>query len=211
MIVMQQFIRIIAFAVAAMLASPSFAATTVEGQSRADYLAWLAREPAARASVLSFKSYLHAANVEDVVPTWQLVRTASMWRECSGPRFEVAPPNEWPHLAATLSFVKNQVQPAIGPVEAVSGYRSEELNQCSGGARESAHRHFFALDLMPVADLGRDGLIRSICKIHDFQGAQYDVGLGFYTGMRFHVDSKGFRRWGADGKGATSPCETGLV
>lgn len=109
MIVMQQFIRIIAFAVAVLLASPSLAGTTTntpEGQSRADYLAWLAREPAARASVLSFKSYLHAADVEDVVPTWQLLRTASMWRECSGPQFEVAPPNEWPHLAETLGFVK---------------------------------------------------------------------------------------------------------
>jgi len=27
--------------------------------------------------------------------------------------------------------------------------------------------------------------------------------------MRFHVDSNGFRRWGADGRGATSPCGGG--
>lgn len=99
----------------------------------------------------------------------------------------------------------------IGAVEAVSGYRGEQLNQCSGGAKASAHRHFFALDLMPVADLGRDGLVSSICRFHDLRGADYDVGLGFYTGMRFHVDSKGFRRWGADGKSATSPCVTGIA
>jgi hypothetical protein len=37
------------------------------------------------------------------------------------------------------------------------------------------------------------------------------IGLGFYAGNRFHVDSKGFRRWGADGKGATSPCVTGIA
>jgi hypothetical protein len=210
MLDMQQLIRFAALALAALVASPSFAASLPEGQTKADYLAWLARDPGARAEVLSFKSYLDAAGVEDVVPTWQLVRTASMWRECDGPRFEVAPASEWTHIAETLGFVQAHVEPVIGDVEAVSGFRNAGLNQCSGGAKESAHRHFFALDLVPVNDdLSRSAMIRSICKVHDFRGQDYDVGLGFYTGNRFHVDSKGFRRWGANGKGATSPCATG--
>jgi hypothetical protein len=207
---MQQIIRFAALALAAFVASPSFAASLPEGQTKADYLAWLARDPGARAEVLSFKSFLEAADVDDVVPTWQLVRTASKWRECDGPRFEVAPITEWTHISETLGFVKAHVEPVIGDVEAVSGFRNAGLNKCSGGARESAHRHFFALDLVPANDgLSRAAMIRSICKIHDFRGQQYDVGLGFYTGNRFHVDSKGFRRWGANGKGATSPCNTG--
>jgi hypothetical protein len=210
MIEMQQLIRIAAIAIAGFLASPSFAATGVEGQGRADYLAWLAREPAARASVLSFKSYLQAAQVEDVVPTWQLVRTASMWRECDGPQFDVAPPSEWPHIASTLSFVRNHVEPVIGPVEVVSGFRNEGLNQCAHGAPKSAHREFYAIDMVPVADLSRGALMRSMCRIHDLRGEQYHIGLGFYSGTRFHVDSQRFRRWGADGKGASSPCNTGV-
>ena len=32
--------------------------------------------------------------------------------------------------------------------------------------------------------------------------------LGFYDGLRFHVDSKSFRRWGSDNHGKTSPCAT---
>jgi hypothetical protein len=213
---MQQLIRIAALALAALsmgLFAPSAAASELpEGQTKADYLAWLAKDPGARAEVLSFKSYLEAAGVEDVLPTWQMVRTASMWRECSGPRFEVAPMGEWVHIATTLKFVKAHVEPVIGNVEAVSGFRNEELNQCAGGAKASAHRHFYALDLVPVNDdLSRAGMIRSICKIHEFRGEQYGIGLGFYTGNRFHVDSKGFRRWGADGKGATSPCATGIA
>jgi hypothetical protein len=207
---MQKLIRLAALALIALFATPSLAQSLPEGQSKADYLAWLARDPGARAEVLSFKSYLEAAGVEQVVPTWQLVRTASKWRECSGPRFEVAPMGEWTHIAETLQFVKAHVEPVIGSVEAVSGFRNEELNQCSGGAKASAHRHFFALDLVPANhDLSRGAMIRSICKIHDFRGEDYDIGLGFYTGNRFHVDSKGFRRWGANGKGATSPCNTG--
>jgi hypothetical protein len=209
---MQQLIRFAALALAALFASPVSAASLPEGQTKADYLAWLAKDPGARAEVLSFKSYLEAAGVEDVVPTWQLVRTASKWRDCSGPRFEVAPASEWTHIAGTLRFVKAHVEPVIGDVEAVSGFRNAELNQCSGGARASAHRHFFALDLVPANDeLPRGAMIRSICKIHDFRGQDYGIGLGFYTGNRFHVDSKGFRRWGADGKGATSPCNSASV
>jgi hypothetical protein len=209
---MQQLIRLVALALAMLVSSPALASAPAEGQNRADYLAWLARDPGARAQVLSFKSYLEAAKVEQVLPTWQLVRTASMWRECNGPRFEVAPFAEWQHIAGTLKFVKNHVEPVIGDVEAVSGFRNAELNSCSGGAKASAHRHFFALDLVPANDdLSRSAMVRSICKIHEWRGADYDVGLGFYSGNRFHVDSKGFRKWGPDGKGATSPCSTGVA
>lgn len=199
-------------AFAALFVTPSLAASLPEGQNKADYLAWLARDPGARTEVLSFRSYLDAAGVQDVVPTWQLVRTASKWRDCSGPRFEVAPMGEWTHIAETLQFVKTFVEPAIGDVEAVSGFRNEELNQCSGGAKASAHRHFYALDLVPVSDdISRSAMIHTICGVHAQRGSDYDIGLGFYTGNRFHVDSKGFRKWGADGKGATSPCVTGIA
>jgi hypothetical protein len=210
---MQQLIRFAALALAALFASfavPAAASSLPEGQSKADYLAWLARDAGARTEVLSFKSYLEAAGVEDVVPTWQLIRTASKWRDCGGPRFEVAPMAEWVHIADTLRFLKARVEPVIGDVEPVSGFRNEDLNRCSGGAKASAHRHFYALDLVPVdEDLTRASLVRSICRIHDDAGRDYGVGLGFYTGMRFHLDSKGFRRWGANGSGATSPCATG--
>lgn len=205
---MQRLSRLVALIALAFCAFPAMATTYAEGQGRADYLAWLAREPAARAQVLSFKTYLDMEEVEDVVPVWQLVRTASMWRECSGPRFQVAPVEDWKHIADTLGYVKNHVEPVIGKVAAVSGYRNEDLNACSGGAEQSAHRHFFALDLVPVKEVPRPQMMRSLCAIHDFRGDDYDIGLGFYSGHRFHVDSKGFRRWGSNGRSATSPCNT---
>ena len=177
-----------------------------DGQAEADYHAWLARSPDARAKVIAFRTSLENKGLGDVLPTWQLVRTASMWRACSGPRFEVAPFTEWPHVWRTLRFVRDHVEPVIGGVEAVSGYRNAALNQCSGGAKESAHRHFYAIDLMPLRAVAREGMIRSLCAIHRWRGAGYDIGLGFYSGLRFHVDAKRFRKWGPDGKAATSPC-----
>src|SRR3569833_1382922 len=207
---MQQLIRLAALALTLLFAFPAQADQLPEGQNKADYLAWLARDPGARAQVLGFKQFLAMDNLEDVVPTWELVRTASMWRECDGPRFEVAPPSEWPHIATTLSFVRNHVEPVIGKVEVVSVFRDESLNKCAHGAPKSAHREFYAIDMVPLAEVSRAGLMRSLCRIHDLRGEQYNIGLGFYSGTRFRIDSQRFRRWGADGKGATSPCNTGV-
>ncbi len=179
------------------------------GQSKADYYAWLARSPENRAAVIHFRDRLAAEQVEAVVPIWQLVRTSSSWRQCAASPFEVAPDDKWAHIVTTLKFVRDQVVPAIGEVEALSAYRNESLNACSAGAPASAHRLFFALDLTPAsADVTREAMIRSICSAHVRQGQAYDAGLGFYSGLRFHVDTNGFRKWGSDGRGATSPCVT---
>ncbi len=188
-------------------ARPQLHGERAPGQSKADYYAWLARAPENRARVLAFRDHLAAQGLEDVVPVWQLIRTSSSWRQCAAERFEVAPRDKWDHITATLRFVRDEVVPAVGEVEALSGYRNEALNRCSAGAPASAHRLFFALDLTPLEpNVTRVGMIRSICAAHARDGRAYNTGLGFYNGMRFHVDSNGFRRWGADGRGATSPC-----
>jgi hypothetical protein len=191
-------------------AFPESRGDVAPGQSRADYYAWLARDPRHQEEVQAFRDHLAAEGLEDVVPVWQLIRTSSSWRACNADRFEVAPPDKWEHITTTLRFVRDEVVPALGQVEAVSGYRNEALNRCSAGAPQSAHRLFFALDLTPVSrDVDRGAMIRQICAAHARDGRAYNTGLGFYTGMRFHVDSNGFRRWGADGRGATSPCGGG--
>ena len=194
---------------ASAISSPA-AVRTPDGQAHADYLAWLARSPSARAQVLAFNQFLDAQGVSEVVPNWQLLRTASMWRECDGPRFEVAPFTEWHHIAGSLRFIRAHVEPVVGEVEAVSGYRNEVLNICAKGSKGSAHRHFYALDLVPQRPLTRAALIKSLCAIHEWRGRGYDIGLGFYSGLRFHIDGKSFRRWGPDGSSATSPCVTGV-
>jgi hypothetical protein len=177
------------------------------GQARADYLAWLARDPRHQVEVEAFRTHLATEGLENVVPIWQLIRTSSSWRACNADRFEVAPRDKWEHISTTLRFVRDEVLPSLGPVEAVSGYRNEQLNRCSAGAPQSAHREFFAIDLAPVNPaVTRGQMIREICAAHARDGRAYNTGLGFYNGERFHVDSNGFRRWGANGSSATSPC-----
>lgn len=201
--------RFAPFLAAALLCAPGAAAQELpDGQSEVDYRAWLAAGgPGLAASVLSFESWQQAAGVRAVLPTWQMLRTASMWRECNGPPFEVPPPRHWPGMARTLRFIRDHVRPALGPVEAVSGYRNPQLNQCAGGASNSAHRDYFALDLVPALPIERGALFRILCRAHARAGPASGAGLGFYAFRRFHVDTRSFRRWGAAGPaGNESPC-----
>ena len=177
------------------------------GQTAADFEAWTRRSPANLRALGAFRDYLAAEGLEAVVPMWQLVRTSSSWKECGAEPFEVPPADKWGRIVTTLRFVRDEVVPAVGAVETLSAYRNAELNACSDGAPKSAHREFFALDLTPVdAKVARAEMIRSVCAAHAEDGRAYDAGLGFYSGRRFHVDSSGYRKWGPNGKGASSPC-----
>lgn len=177
------------------------------GQEFADYEAWLARAAENRSAARAFRMHLASHGVDDVVPVWQLVRTSSSWRGCGAQPFEVAPRETWDNIVRTLKFVERNVVPSVGRVQAVSGYRNPGLNRCSAGASASAHQGFFALDLTPVdAAVSRSAMIRGVCSAHAREGQEFNAGLGFYNGRRFHVDTNGFRRWGANGRGATSPC-----
>jgi hypothetical protein len=177
------------------------------GQTAQDFETWASRSPANLRQVSAFRGYLAAQGLESVVPLWQLTRTSSSWSECGAEPFEVPPTDRWEHIVKTLKFVRDDVIPRVGKVEPLSAYRNEGLNACSDGAPKSAHREFFAIDLTPVNKaLDRTAMIRSVCQAHARDGQAYNVGLGFYTGRRFHVDSSSFRRWGSNGKGATSPC-----
>ena len=202
---------LIAAALAMLTTGTAHGQSVAPGQSKADYLAWLAQSPDNQEKVRSFGSFLTERRVGDVLPVWQLVRTSSSWRECGSGRFEVAPSGDWANIVETLAFVKDKVRPAIGAVEALSGFRDDALNSCSNGKPRSAHRMFFAMDLVPVADLPRAQMIGRLCTIHSRYGPGYRTGLGFYSGFRFHVDSNGFRKWGSDGRGATSPCNSAIA
>ncbi len=47
--------------------------------------------------------------------------------------------------------------------------------------------------------------MRRMCAVHARRGTAYDVGLGFYAFIRFHVDTTKYRRWGADPNVASCP------
>ena len=181
------------------------AAYVTSGQDEPGYRNWALATPRNEYAVKSFNNYLVTYGVGGIVPTWQLLRTASSWQRCGAQPFEVPPTYEWPNVVQTLRYVRDYVIPSVGPVEPVSAYRNPMLNSCAGGARESAHKHYSAIDLVPLWPTTREKLMHTLCNVHARRGQPYGVGLGFYAFLRFHVDTTKFRRWGADPDSATCP------
>jgi len=168
------------------------------GQNEPGYRTWYLADPLHAAQVKAFNDYLVSAEVGGILPTWQLLRTATSWKDCGGQPFEVPPSTEWPHMVQTLRYVRDYVVPAVGPVEAVSVYRNPQLNVCAGGAPESAHKMDSAIDMVPLTPIDRVSMMRKLCGPHSEHGAAYNAGLGFYAYMRFHIDSMKYRRWNMD-------------
>lgn len=168
------------------------------GQDEPGYRSWYLAVATRAAQVRSFNDYLAANRVAGILPTWQLLRTATSWQDCGGQPFEVPPPEQWPNLVNTLRYIHDYVVPAIGPVEAVSVYRNPDLNKCAGGAPESAHKLGSAIDMVPLRPIERIPLMRTLCAAHNRHGADYNAGLGFYAFIRFHIDSTKYRRWNMD-------------
>ena len=168
------------------------------GQDEPGYRAWYAASPWRPTYVRAFHNYLTTYGVGGVAPTWQLLRTATSWRECGAEPFEVPPTSEWGNIVATLRYIGDNIVPRIGPVEPVSVYRNPILNVCAGGAQASTHREMGAVDVVPLRPITREALMVELCAIHAASPGS-NTGLGFYKGLRFHIDARKYREWGTAG------------
>lgn len=198
-----------AFSLALLLAVGLVAAPATAQPSPGvlDYQTWI-KKGDNRAKVLKFETALGQRGLLGVVPTYQILRTAMSWKACRADPFELPAASYWDGAFQSLTVLRDDIIPAIGPVEIVSGYRHAELNRCAGGAARSVHREFGAFDAYAVGRITRAGMIRKLCDWHGRNGARLSAGLGIYRGKKFHVDVglRGNRRWGSDYSRKSSPC-----
>lgn len=180
------------------------------GQDEPGFRAWVAAAPYRPMYVKAFNDYLVTNGVGGVAPTWQLLRTATDWQKCGAEPFEIAPTEGWPNIVAALRYVGAFVEPAIGPVEPVSVYRNPALNRCAGGAPESTHRTVGAIDMVPLRPIDREALMVALCRLHLASGSWNGIGLGFYKGIRFHIDAKKYREWGTQSASGEWGCSAVL-
>lgn len=169
------------------------------GQDEPGYRRWVAGAAYRPIYVRAFHNYLVSNGVAGVAPTWQLLRTATAWRDCGAEPFEVPPTSEWANIVATLNYIGSYIVPAMGPVEPVSVYRNPALNACAGGAAASTHREMGAIDMVPLRPISRQALMQGLCAIHVTNSEVTNAGLGFYKGVRFHIDARKHREWGTQG------------
>lgn len=150
-----------------------------------------------------FQAYLNKAGVGNVVPLYQLLRSASMWRQCRAQPFQVPPVAQWSRARDVLLLLRElQRTGVLGPFEVVSAYRGPQLNRCAGGARTSSHMVSFAVDLLPA----RRSDAQRLCQFWRQQGRRWSMGLSRYPSGRIHIDRRAWRTWGADYTRATSFC-----
>jgi uncharacterized protein YcbK (DUF882 family) len=150
--------------------------------------------------------FLTAEKVADVIRLDQLLRSDTQWRRCDAEPFAIPPKDKWRDIVPTLRLIRDEVQPLIGPVEAMSVFRTTNINRCINGASRSYHLQFRAIDVRPVKDVSRAELIQKLCALHARKGKALNMGLGIYKGSRFHIDTAGYRRWGHDHHAISSPC-----
>jgi hypothetical protein len=187
-------------------APPPAPAPPADGQVLADperdavlFAGWRAKRPA---EVDAFEQFLVAEHVAQVVPTYQLLRSASMWKECRAEPFELPPAQAWPMVRDVLVLLRElKKRQVLTSVEVVSAYRDPRLNRCAGGAPGSAHVRF-AVDIAPVPeDQGQ-----RLCRFWRDQGQDWDMGMSRYPSGRIHIDRNGYRTWGASHRRGSSYC-----
>ena len=81
------------------------------GQDEAGYRNWYIRGSWHGTFVRSFNDYLSTYGVSNIVPTWQLLRTATDWQKCGAQPFEVPPSEDWPNVVQTLRYIRDRVIP----------------------------------------------------------------------------------------------------
>ncbi|HET7463617.1 MAG TPA: D-Ala-D-Ala carboxypeptidase family metallohydrolase [Longimicrobium sp.] len=175
--------------------------------TEAEFRRWSNEAPGRTEAFARFEAMLSAAGVGDVVPAYDLWIADRVMPKCLVEPFVAPPDGEWPNIVPALRFIRDHVEPAIGEVRVVSAYRDPAFNACVGGAPASAHQEYQAIDLLPVdRAITRERLISTLCAIHRQEGARAGIGLGIYRGLRFHVDARSYRGWGADRRGVSFPC-----
>lgn len=157
-------------------------------------------------AIQDLDKFLKSKNVDGILPMDELLRSDVRWKKCKSEPFNIPPKNEWTNIVSTLRVVRDQIVPLVGPVEGLSVYREPKINNCIGGASNSFHMRFFAIDMHPKRTIERAEIIERLCAWHKDKGKKLNIGLGIYSATRFHIDTAGYRKWGQDKRAASSPC-----
>lgn len=199
---MHALVRAAMFGLVALIAGSCAGAHSQSGFER-----WLTQDAARGAAFARFEGLLQSEGVAGVVQNYQLWRTDRLAPECVDETYIVPPQEMWGQIVPALRFIRDHVKPAIGDVEVMSAYRDPAFNACVGGASQSAHRSFHALDMVPVrSTVTRETLIATLCLVHAREGPPARIGFGIYRARRFHIDARSYRGWGEDFRAASFPC-----
>lgn len=149
----------------------------------------------AQKDLQTLAQYFKDKGVTGKMPLYLVLLQGTDWHHKGTSIFHYPPKKNWDTMVRTLTFIEKELIPVTGELIPVSGERTAEYNRKAGGAGRSKHLQFCALDLTPARKISRKDLHKLLLKVHNSVGKKYNVGLGLYSGVRFHIDTCGFRRW----------------
>lgn len=156
--------------------------------------------------VREYEVYLEKNGVGNIIPSFELMKTARAWQKCGRTEYMVPNTEVWQNQIATLKVFKYLVAAKVlTDFEVTSVYRDMPLNQCAGGANSSRHLFNSAIDFRigPVYPQPHDyATIENskfkLCEFWKMHGQSLDMGLGLYASGQIHIDTQGYRTWGPD-------------
>lgn len=183
------------------------------GETNYNYVQWLNLSPYRANEVAQYKRYLANYLGEPAIPPFdQLLTTARSWDRCGYEQYQLPPSELWSNMVSTLRLYDDLKKQGVIPptAEIRSTYRSPSLNACAGGAGASKHMTNGAIDIWVPEYEGQPWYKTSmqdrLCQFWSSQGQNYSFGLGIYSTGAIHLDTQGYRYWGAEYSSPGSYC-----
>ncbi|WP_324646003.1 D-Ala-D-Ala carboxypeptidase family metallohydrolase [Acinetobacter sp. MD2] len=182
----------------------------------ASYLQWLSEDDH-RQRVYEYEQFLTKNNVGNLVPSFELLRTARDWQKCGAVEYAVPNRELWNNQIATLRVFKYLIATKVlTDFEVTSVYRDLPTNRCAGGANSSRHLFNSAIDFRigPQYPQGSDFAFiddtkYKICQFWYQYGQSLNMGVGLYASGQIHIDTQGYRTWGPNLSRSSSMCSGG--
>ena len=161
-----------------------------------------------------YERFLEQNNVGNIIPSFELFKTARAWDQCGKSEYMIPSQEVWRNQLPTLKVFKYLIaSKVLTDFTVTSVYRDLPLNQCAGGAGSSRHLFNSAIDFRIGPEYPQPNDYAYIehtkfklCQFWAQYGQSLNMALGLYASGQIHIDTQGFRTWGADLTRNSSMC-----
>jgi len=129
--------------------------------------------------VREYEVFLERHGVGNIIPSFELMRTARDWAKCGRSQYMIPSRELWANQIPTLKVFKYLVAAnVLTDFEVTSVYRDLPLNPQAQDYSYIENTKF------------------KLCQFWVQHGQSLNMGLGMYASGQIHIDTQGYRTWG---------------